>query len=60
LDFRSIQIGLSGDALHKYVNEWTVSITYITHICKKIHSLTSEDIQKAIDYLPKEKLFPWS
>jgi hypothetical protein len=57
LNYRSIQIGLSGVAVHKYVNEWIVSITDITPLCKKIHSLISEDIQEAINQLPKERLF---
>ena len=57
LDYRSIQIGLSGEAVPKYVNEWIVSITDITPLCKKIHSLISEDIQEAINHLPKERLF---
>jgi hypothetical protein len=57
LDYRSIQMGLSGIAVQKYVNEWIVSITDITPLCKKIHSLISEDTQKAIDNLPEERLF---
>jgi hypothetical protein len=59
LPYRSIQIGLSGEAVHKYVNEWIVSIEDITPLCKKIHSLISEDIQEAIDQLPKERLYPF-
>lgn len=58
LNYRSIQIGLSGLAVHKYVNEWIVSIKDITPLCKRIHSLISEDIQEAINQLPKEKLYP--
>ena len=57
LNFRSIQIGLSGEAVPKYVNEWIVSITDITPLCKKIHSLISEDAQEAIKQLPEERLF---
>lgn len=57
LDYRSIQIGLSGEAVPNYINEWIVSITDITPLCKKIHSLISEDIQQATNQLPKERLF---
>ncbi len=57
LDYRCIQIGLSGEAVPKYVNEWIVSIEDITPRCKQIHSLVPENIQKAIELLPKEKLF---
>ena len=55
LDYRSIQIGLSGDAVPKYVNEWIVSIIDITPLCKTIHSLVSEDTQEATNQLPKER-----
>jgi len=60
LDYRSIQIGLSGEAVIKYVNEWIVSIEDITPLCEKIHSLVSEDVDEAIRFLPKERLFPSS
>jgi len=60
LEYRSIQIGLSGEAVYKYVNEWIVSITDITPLCKKIHSLVSEDIEEALKFLPNERLFPSS
>lgn len=58
LDYRSIQIGLSGEAVTKYVNDWIVSITDITPLCKKIHLLISKDLPKALKHLPKERLFP--
>ena len=57
LDYRSIQIGLSGEAVHKYVNEWIVAIEDITPLCKKIHGLISEDVEEAIKHLPKERIF---
>jgi len=57
LNYRSIQIGLSGESVPKYVNEWTVSIEDITPKCKRIHALISEDIDEANKLLPKEKLF---
>ncbi len=57
LDYRSIQIGLSGEAVYKYANEWIISITDITPLCKKIHSLVSEDVNEAINYLPEERLY---
>lgn len=60
LPYRSIQIGLSGIAVEKYINEWIVSITDITLLCKKIHSLIPENLEEAINQLPKERLFPSS
>jgi hypothetical protein len=56
LDHRAIQIGLSGEAVHKYVNEWVVSITDITPRCREICSLVSEDVDAAIGQLPEERL----
>ena len=60
LDYRSIQIGLSGLAVEKYVHEWIVSIEDITPFCKRTHSLISEDLQEAIKHLPKEEVYPSS
>lgn len=60
LDHRAIQIGLSGEAVHKYVNEWVVSITDITPLCREICALVSEDVEAAIGRLPEEKEFPLS
>lgn len=58
LDYRAIQIGLSGKAVEKYVNEWIVSIIDITPLCQTIHSLISEEVKEAINHLPEEILFP--
>jgi hypothetical protein len=56
LDYRAIQIGLSGRAVHKYVDEWVVSITDITPLCREICALVSEDVEAAIGRLPEERL----
>ncbi len=56
LNYRSIQIGLSQEATHKYVKEWTVGITDITSLCTKISSLiNNQRPSEAIELLPKEK-----
>lgn len=60
LDYRAIQMGLSGVAVYKYVNEWIVSITDITPLCKTIHSLISADIDQAASLLPKENVYTYS
>lgn len=59
LPYRSIQIGLSGFAVEKYINEWIVSIRDITPICKKIHSLIPENLKEAQSLLPIELLYPF-
>jgi hypothetical protein len=38
LEFRSIQIGLRGTTVEKYVREWTLGITDITDMLPDIHS----------------------
>ena len=42
LDYRSIQIGLSGEAVDKYVDEWIVSINDVTGTMKKIDGYLKE------------------
>src|SRR6185436_8806180 len=34
LPYRSLQLGLSGEAVGRYVDEWTVAITDITPTCR--------------------------
>jgi len=56
LDYRSIQLGLRGEAVRKYVNEWIVNIEditeYITELRKKRDG--GEDIS---GLLPAEKVY---
>lgn len=59
LNYRSIQIGLTGIAVHRYVNDWIVSISDITPLCKKIHSLIlNKKIEEAKSLLPLENIYP--
>ncbi len=61
LEYKSIQVGLSGAAVEKYVNEWIVNISDISQDCKKIHSLLSSNkIEQAESLLPHEKIYPIS
>lgn len=56
LEYRSIQIGLSGDAVRRYVSEWIVRITDVTEISNFIHGVVeSGDLDKAALYLPRER-----
>jgi hypothetical protein len=58
LSYRSIQIGLSGQAVDKYVNEWTVGIEDITEYCQMIyHLIRNGEIEKAEEMLPDEKVY---
>ena len=59
LDQRAIQIGLTGEAARRYVNDWTVSITDVTGLAQKIHDLVSAgDLQAAGAHLPAECPYP--
>ncbi|MBD0403070.1 DUF4291 domain-containing protein [Flammeovirga sp. EKP202] len=58
LEYRAIQVGLSGDAVFKYVNEWIVEIKDISDQCRIIHQLVmNKEIDKAKALLPQEKVY---
>lgn len=56
LDYRSIQLGLRGEAVRKYVTEWIVNITDITEYVKELRQKkeAGEDITAL---LPEEKVY---
>ena len=59
LDYRSIQVGLTGIAVDKYVNDWIVSIEDISDKCRNIHSLIlDKKIDEAKELLPVERIYP--
>lgn len=59
LDYRSIQIGLSGIAVKKYVSEWIMGIENITELCNTIQShIESGNITAAQALIPQEKVYP--
>ena len=59
LPYRSIQIGLSGIAVEKYISEWITDIEDITETSKHIHHLiTANKIDQAQELLPVEKYYP--
>ncbi|MFI6318184.1 DUF4291 domain-containing protein [Nonomuraea sp. NPDC050556] len=57
LPYRSIQIGLSGEAVDRYLDEWTLSITDITPQVHTLHAQlrSGADITPA---LPAERAYP--
>lgn len=58
LDYRSIQLGLSGPAVKKYVEEWIVGIEDITARCHAIHALVqAKDLEGAKAMLPEERIY---
>lgn len=59
LDYRSIQIGLSGFAVEKYITDWIIQVDDITQYCKQIHHLVNDNkINQAKDLLPHEQFYP--
>ncbi|WP_037683772.1 DUF4291 domain-containing protein [Streptomyces griseus] len=59
LPYRSLQLGLSGEAVRRYADEWTVAITDVTPLAHEIHALVrSGDLDAANDLLPRERPYP--
>jgi hypothetical protein len=52
LSFRSIQIGLKGDAVRRYVQDWTVSIAEVTNLAHRIETTRN------MEMLPQERPYP--
>jgi hypothetical protein len=61
LPYRSLQVGLSGAAVDRYVDEWIVAITDVTELAHRIHHLVStQDLDQARRLLPTETPYPLS
>lgn len=59
LTYRSIQIGLGGIAVEKYVSEWIVEVEDVTAFSQNIHWLVKENkVEEARALLPAERLYP--
>lgn len=58
LDYRSIQIGLSGEAVERYARDWIVNITDITLHAQQIKAIIDAgNIDEARALLPREDRF---
>ncbi len=59
LPHRSLQLGLSGEAVRRYADEWTVSISDVTPLAREIRALVGGgDLDSAARLLPKEQPYP--
>ncbi|WP_329413038.1 DUF4291 domain-containing protein [Streptomyces sp. NBC_00704] len=59
LPYRSLQLGLSGEASARYANEWIVSISDVTPLADEIHALVRDgDPASATRLLPREQEYP--
>lgn len=59
LDRRAIQVGLSGDAVRRYVGEWIAEITDATPLARRVHALVRRGaVDEARTLLPEERPYP--
>jgi hypothetical protein len=59
LPYRSLQVGLSGEALNRYVDECTVAVTEVTPSARTIRDLLRVgDERAAAALLPTERPYP--
>jgi uncharacterized protein DUF4291 len=59
LSHRAIQIGLSGEAVTRYLSQWITGITDITARAERIHKcVSSGDLAAARAELPSERPYP--
>ncbi|MFD9291329.1 DUF4291 domain-containing protein [Streptomyces sp. NPDC060030] len=56
LPYRSLQLGLSGEATRRYADEWLVSVTDVTPLAREVHALVrAGETGRASALLPAEK-----
>jgi hypothetical protein len=59
LPYRSLQVGLSREAVDRYVDEWLVSLTDVTPLAHEVHALVMADkTEEALAQLPTEHPYP--
>ena len=59
LDRRAIQIGLSGEAVQRFVHHWIVKITDLTDFVHELHAMVQDGRQELYEpLLPLETLYP--
>lgn len=58
MPYRAIQVGLSGEAVERFVEEWTVKIVDVTTLARDTHRLvTAGDRAAAASRLPVERTY---
>ncbi|MET7806607.1 DUF4291 domain-containing protein [Micromonospora chersina] len=59
LQYRSLQVGLTREAVDRYVDDWVVAITDITPMVHQVRNLLhGDDEQAAVAQLPVEHVYP--
>ncbi|MFJ3955595.1 DUF4291 domain-containing protein [Streptomyces libani] len=59
LPYRSLQLGLAGEASRRYADEWTVAITDVTPLAQEVRALVrAGETAAAAALLPEERPYP--
>ncbi|MFF2778083.1 DUF4291 domain-containing protein [Streptomyces sp. NPDC058052] len=59
LPYRSLQLGLAGEAAGRYADAWTVSVRDVTGLAHEVHALVrAGDLPGAAGLLPEETPYP--
>lgn len=59
LPYRSLQLGLAGEASRGYADEWTVGITDVTELAREVRArMAAGDVTGAAGLLPEERPYP--
>jgi hypothetical protein len=59
LPYRSLQLGLAGEAARRYAEEWIVGMEDVTPLAAEIHGLIQDDqLDRAAGLLPEERPLP--
>ncbi|WP_091672437.1 DUF4291 domain-containing protein [Micromonospora auratinigra] len=59
LPYRAVQVGLTGEAVHRYVDDWIVGLRDVTPLARAVHDrLTAGDEPGAAALLPVERPYP--
>lgn len=59
LPYRSLQLGLAGEAAARYADEWIVGMEDVTPLAREVHGLVrAGDLATAAGRLPEERLYP--
>ncbi|WP_406219480.1 DUF4291 domain-containing protein [Streptomyces canus] len=57
--YRSLQLGLSGEASRRYADEWTIAIRDVTPLAHEIHAMVKGgEFDSATRLLPEERPYP--
>ncbi|WP_370255705.1 DUF4291 domain-containing protein [Streptomyces sp. V4I8] len=59
LPYRSLQLGLAGEATARYADEWIVGIEDVTPLATEIHArVRAGELERAAELLPQERPYP--